>query len=181
VARMRAPEIIHGIPNIDRRHGDGRAEVIGIAVLDANGWPVYLLESRSRIVVRISVRAREEVPRPIVGFLIRNHLGLDFSGANTAREGQELPALRAGEICTVDFHLDLPELYPGPFSFSPAVVDGTLEEHDVCDWIENALALEVARGELEIYGFVHLPCRVQVNARLEQKTDAIEHPERKLG
>ena len=31
-------------PNIDHRFGDGRAEVLGIAVLDAAGQPVYILE-----------------------------------------------------------------------------------------------------------------------------------------
>src|SRR5712692_5739805 len=36
----RAPEIVEHIPNIDHRFGDGRAEVIGVAVLDVNGRPV---------------------------------------------------------------------------------------------------------------------------------------------
>src|ERR1043165_2420357 len=30
---VRAPEVVETIPNIDHRHGDGRAEVIGIAVM----------------------------------------------------------------------------------------------------------------------------------------------------
>ena len=30
-------EIVEGIPNIDHRFGDGRAEIIGIAVLGADG------------------------------------------------------------------------------------------------------------------------------------------------
>ena len=63
---------------------------------------------------------------PIVGFMMRNHLGLDFAGTNTAREGFELPPMAAGDVYTVDFHLQLPELYPSSFSFSPAIADGTL-------------------------------------------------------
>ena len=35
----------------------------------------------------------------------------------------------AGDIYTVDFHLDLPELYPSSFSFSPAIADGTLKPY----------------------------------------------------
>src|SRR6266566_4670714 len=70
--------------------------------------PVNLLEPLTRVVVRISVRAKEEVPLPIVGFMMRNHLGMDFSGTNTSRESYELPAMAPGDICTVDFHLDLP-------------------------------------------------------------------------
>lgn len=161
-----APEIVEHIPNIDHRYGDGRAEILGIAVLDEHGSPEQLLEPQSRIVVRISVRAREEVPMPIVGFMMRNHLGLDFSGTNTAREGYELPPMAAGDIVTVDFHLDIPELYPASFSFSPAIADGTLLGYKMCDWIDNAVALQMGHSEDQIYGYIHLPCRLEVNARL---------------
>ena len=167
-----APEVVETIPNIDHRYGDGRAEVIGIAVLDERGEPFHLLEPCARIVVRISVRAKDEVPMPMVGFMMRNQLGIDFSGTNTAREGYELPAMRAGDVYTVDFHVELPELYPASFSLSPAIADGTLAGYTMCDWIDNAIALPMARSEKEIYGYLHLPCRVEVNARI-----AAVHPE----
>jgi ABC-type polysaccharide/polyol phosphate transport system ATPase subunit len=163
---VQAPEVIEHIPNIDHRYGDGRAEVIGITVLDEHGRSAQLLEPLSRFVVRISVRAKDDVPLPIVGFMMRNHLGIDFSGTNTAREGYELPALSAGDVYTVDFHVDLPELYPSSFSFSPAIADGTLQSYKMCDWIDNAIALQMGHGEGQIYGFLHLPCRVEVNARM---------------
>src|SRR3984957_7477372 len=54
---VQAPEIADRIPNVDHRYGDGRAEVLGIAVLDPYGQPVHLLEPLSRAVVRISGRA----------------------------------------------------------------------------------------------------------------------------
>lgn len=167
--RVRAPEVVEHIPNIDHRYGDGRAEILGIAVLDAQGEPVQLLEPSQRITVRISVRARAEVAQPIVGFMMRNHLGIDFSGTNTAREGYDLPAMMPDDICTVDFHLEMPELYPASFSFSPAIADGTLLGYQMCDWIDNAIALQMGHSPGEIYGFLRLPCRVEVNARLAPK------------
>ncbi len=170
--RVLPPEIVDRIPNIDHRYGDGRAEVLGIAVLDEYGRPLQLLEPNSHIVVRISVRAREEVPMPIVGFMLRNHLGIDFSGTNTAREGVELPPMMPGDIYTVDFHLELPELYPASFSFSPAIADGTLLHYRMCDWIDNAIALQMGHSEGQIYGYIHLPCRVEVNARLQTAPQA---------
>ncbi len=57
--------------------------------------------------------------------MFRNHLGVDFAGTNTTREGHPLPRMMSGEICTVDFYIDLPALYASSFSFSPAVADGT--------------------------------------------------------
>ena len=163
---VRPIEVVDTIPNIDHRHGDGRAEIIGIAIVDTEGHPLGLLQPQSKMIVRISVQAKEHVPMPIVGFMMRNHLGIDFAGTNTSREEYELPAMRPADIYTVDFHLDLPELYPGSFSFSPAIADGTLVSYRMCDWIDNAITLQMSHGEGQVYGYMHLPCRVEINASL---------------
>ena len=163
---VRAPEVVETIPNIDHRFGDGRAEVIGIAIYDERARPVRMLEPASRIVVRISVRAKADLALPMVGFMLRNQLGMDFSGTNTAREALEMPPMQSGDIYTVDFHVELPELYPASFSFSPAIADGTLAGYQMCDWIDNAVTLQMERADQEIYGYIHLPCRVEVNSPL---------------
>jgi lipopolysaccharide transport system ATP-binding protein len=167
-ARRIAPpeEVIEGIPNIDHRFGDGKGEVIGISVLDPQGPKLSTLAPTSTIVVRISVRAKANMDRPIVGFMLRNHLGMDFAGTNTARERHDLPPMMAGDVCTVDFYLELPTLYASTFSFSPAIANGTLEHYSICDWIDNAIVMPMEKSADPIYGHLHLPCRVEVNARL---------------
>jgi homopolymeric O-antigen transport system ATP-binding protein len=159
-------DVVDTLPNIDHRFGDGRAEVLGIAATSPEGERLGSLQPSSTIVVRISIRAKANLEQPIVGFMVRNHLGVDFAGTNTTREGYELPPLLIGETCTVDFYLDLPELYASLFSFSPAVADGTLNQYAICDWIDNALVLPMEYGDAPIYGQVHFACRVQVNSRL---------------
>lgn len=164
---VQAPEVVAEIPNVDFRYGDGRAEIIGIAVLDPYGRKLPLLEPRSQVVVRISVRANATLSLPNVGFMLRNHLGVDFAGTNTTREDIELPAMEAGDVYTVDFHIEIPDLYPSSFSFSPAVADGTLMNYQMCDWIDNAVSLQMSPGAGQVYGYMHLPCKVEVNARLD--------------
>jgi hypothetical protein len=161
-----APEVITTIPNVDHRHGDGRAEVIGIAICDEDGVPLHHLIPESRVVVRISVRANDQIACPNVGFIMRNHMGLDFAGTNTLREGFELPPMIPGDTFTVDFHLDLPALYPAHFSFSPAIADGNLHHYKMCDWVDNAITLQMAPSDGPIYGYIHLPCRIEFNSRL---------------
>ena len=180
-ARVLAPEIVTTIPNIDHRYGDGRAEVIGIAILDESAHPVYLLEPSTAIVVRISVRANEEIMMPIVGFIMRNHVGLDFAGTNTAREEFDLPPMSGGDVYTVDFHIQLPELYPSPFSFSPAIADGTLHNYSNCDWIDNAIVLQTSPGDDQVYGYIHLPCRVELNRAFGNAAPALSHAEPGVG
>ena len=160
-----AQAIVEHIPNIDRRFGDGRAEIIGIAILDELGQPVYLLDPDTSITVRISARAKEPVAQPVIGFMLRNHMGLDFAGTNSAREGFHVPAMSEGEIVTLDFHIHLPELYPSSFSFSPAIADGTLLTYSMCDWIDNAIALQMSVTDKPIYGHLHLPCRIEMTGR----------------
>jgi lipopolysaccharide transport system ATP-binding protein len=159
-------EVVEGIPHVDRRSGDGRAHVIGITVCDITGRPIHVVSPDSTVVVRISVRGKTALDQPMVGVLFRNELGVDFAGANTTSEGFPLPPLAPGETCTVDFYVDIPTLYSTSLSFSPAVSNGTPERFSVCDFIENAVVLEMSQPEGPLYGPFRFPCRVQVNSRL---------------
>jgi lipopolysaccharide transport system ATP-binding protein len=181
--RITAPEVIEHIPHIDHRHGDGRAEVIGIAVLDEQGEALSVLQPSSTIVVRISVRANVDLTMPNVGFMLRNHMGLDFAGTNTMREDFELPPMHAGDIFTVDFHVQLPELYASSYSFSPAIADGTLHSYVMCDWIDNAITLQMITGAAQIYGYIHLQCRVEFNRQLGRAAtqSPLSHAESHVG
>jgi lipopolysaccharide transport system ATP-binding protein len=163
---LTAPELVEGIPNIDHRYGDQRAEVIGVALTDAAGQPLSLLRPHHDVVFRVSVLAKQYIASPIVGYVLRNHLGLDLAVSNTLREGLVLPSLGAGQSITVDFHLTMPELYPSNFAFSAAIADGDLEGFVVCDFVENAVSIEMDRGVMPVYGYLHLPCRIGVNQRL---------------
>ncbi len=165
-------DIVETIPNVDRRHGDGQAEIIGIAAFDATGRSVHLMEPDTLLTIRVSFRARTALLNPTAGVLIRNHVGLEFAGADSARENVILPHRAPGDLCTVDFQFAVPELYPGNFSFSPYVKTGPASDSTVCDWIDNALTLQMAHKGRQIYGYIHLPCRVSVNGRFQSAGDA---------
>jgi ABC-type polysaccharide/polyol phosphate transport system ATPase subunit len=168
-------EPVRSIPNVDHRHGDGRASIIGIAVLNEYDEPAHLMTPGTRIVVRISLRADENLINPVAGFMLRNHLGIDFAETNTKREGRVLPSLRTGEICTVDFHVDIPEFYPGAFSFSPYVSD-----REMCDWVDNAITVQMGRGEGPVYGYLHLPCKVELSASPQGGASPLEPVESRI-
>ena len=151
---------VESIPNIDHRSGDGGAEILGIALLDEFGDPLRLMIPRSVILVRISARARRDLARPDIGVRMRNHLGLDFAATSAAREGHMPGPMKAGDAVTVDFQFEIPELYPGAFSFSPWIENAGA----VCDAIDNAITVQMARGEGPVYGYVQVPCRIEVKS-----------------
>jgi lipopolysaccharide transport system ATP-binding protein len=159
-------EIVDEIPNIDHRFGDAHAEILGIAVCDESGHRLSMLAPDSAIVVRVSIRAKSNLDRPIVGIVFRDQRGVDLAGSNTESEGYPLPPLMAGDISTVDFHLNIPTLYSTSISFSPAVANGTLERFNVCDWIDNAVVLQMTPPEGPMYGHFRFRCRVELNSRI---------------
>ncbi|HZU28504.1 MAG TPA: ABC transporter ATP-binding protein [Bryobacteraceae bacterium] len=150
--------------NIDHRCGDARAAITGMSVVDDAGRHLPLLLPSQRMTVRIAAIARERIARPVVGFLIRNHLGIDFAGTDTQRENVALGPLEPGAPLTVEFRMQTPELCPTSFSFSPFIHDGDR----VCDHVDNAITLEVTRGEREVYGQIHLPCRIELDRTLPE-------------
>jgi len=151
-----APPLLQSIPNIDHRHGNGRAEILGIAVLNEFGEPLHYMTPGARVEVRVSFRAAAVLPDPVAGFVLRNHLGIDFAESDTASEGQPVGPLRAGEPCMVCFRVEIPEFYPHSFSYSAFVRDSG----EVCDWIDNAVTVPMGRGEGILYGYMRVPCRI---------------------
>jgi len=159
-ALARIPEFLGSIPNIDHRHGNGKARIQGMGVFDGAGGPASNAGQGDRICVRISVEFLEDVEHPNIGFMMRNRLGQDVTGTNAMFEGQKLPAARAHDRMSVDFVMDLPLLQGGYYHFSPAVADGSLQQYEMCDWIDNACAIEVLQTTTT-HGHMRIPMRVR--------------------
>ena len=111
----------------------------------------------STIVVRVSIRTRQHIEQPVIGVLMRTSSATDLTGSNTLREDMELPSMEPGETHTADFHLHLPALRAGCYTFTPAIADGTLEDFRLCDMVENAAPLWVVPGR-PVFGLLHIPC-----------------------
>jgi lipopolysaccharide transport system ATP-binding protein len=159
-ALTRIPKFIEHLPNVDHRYGNGKARIAGIGVYGIEGDAVASVAQGDRICVRISVEFHKDVEHPNVGFMLRNRLGEDVTGTNVMFEGERLPAARAGERLSVDFVMDLPFLHAGFYYLSPAIADGTLDQYEMCDWIDNASAMEVIERSTT-YGHLRIPMRVR--------------------
>lgn len=139
-----------GIPNVDNRLGTGEIICIGIKTYDINGRPVSELDHGSRVNLRASFQnvSSEDQDSWTIGYIVRDFKGLDIASTNALEEGAIIPPLKAGEVFTVSFVIDLPFLYPGNYSFSPSVslvrdTPDNGKDHIICDRITNAIVLKV--------------------------------------
>ena len=156
------PEIIRTTCRAGTRYGDGRAELLGVEITDANGQPVEAVHTPAEIVVRFSVQARELIPWPIAGCLLRTSEGVDFTGTNTARLNIPIDPMMADEVRTFDFHLKLPEMAAGRYLLTTGLSDGDLTTFQPCDIRENVSSIRVLPGEKPVSGYLRLPCAVKV-------------------
>ncbi|MGA0133994.1 MAG: Wzt carbohydrate-binding domain-containing protein, partial [Opitutales bacterium] len=108
----------------------------------------------------ISVRFKEAIHSPIIGFTVRDRLGVEITSSNTSYEQRPLPDAAAGDIFTVGFELRIPELRPGSYSISPAVAQGTIWEHTIEDWVDNAYIFDLLDTGL-VYGQMRWPVTVR--------------------
>jgi hypothetical protein len=159
-ALAKIPKFVAHVPNIDHRYGNAKARVRGIGIYGKEGDPVSGVAQGDRVCVRISVEFQEDVAQPNVGFSLRNRLGEDVTATSIMYEGMRLSPSRAGDRLSVDFVMDLPFLHAGFYYFSPAVADGTLDQYEMCDWIDNACAIEIIQ-HTTTYGQMRIPMRVR--------------------
>ena len=152
---------VHTIPNVDHRYGDGRAEILGIEMCGEEGIPKRSFSPTERIVVTISAKFKAPVEQPIIGFILRDRLGIDVTATNTDFEETPIGPMAPGAVRTADFEVQLPHLRQGSYSISPAVADGTATRHTVCDWIDNAMVFSVESAEL-----IHGMMRFEISAKV---------------
>jgi ABC-type polysaccharide/polyol phosphate transport system ATPase subunit len=173
-AETRMPEFLEHLPNVDRRYGNGKARIAGIGVFNRDGNPIVSAGQGDRVCVRVWVEFLDEVACPNVGFMLRNRLGEDVFGTNMLNEGELMTAAATGERVWVDFVLDVPHLHSGFYYLSPAVADGTIDDYEHCDWIDNAFALEVIE-RTTTYGHIRIPVRARSRTisrgRIEVRTE----------
>ena len=107
------------------------------------------------VTIRISAQFNQDIEQPIIGYFIRDRLGVEMAGCNTSYAGKPLPPAKRDQIITTDFRINLPDIAPGSYSVSPAVAKGSIQWHDMCDWIDNALVF-VLRSQSLIYGVMRM-------------------------
>lgn len=128
--------------------GTGEVGIISVELCDANGRPVEIIGvgDRVRLVVRAQVKV--DVPRLILGFMIKDRLGQPMYGLNTHRTNQALNDLKAGEEITFTFDFQA-SLGKGHYSIALALspYDSHLEKN--YEWRDHSIIFHVHNNQKE--------------------------------
>jgi hypothetical protein len=141
------------------RHGDGRAEVIALETLGANGHPTIVWKSGEYGSVRATVRFHQDAAEPVLGIILRTQIGFEVYGTSTEAEGVRIGPRKAGESVTVVFAF-LCDLCPQAYTLSIFLQDPNGTVHD---WLDDAVAFSVT-DERTTLGVANLRAKVTIEA-----------------
>ena len=92
--------------------------------------------------IGIVFHLHERIANPIVSYMVRDRLGRDVFGDNTALIEKRLYSLSAPKRYAVIFKIDVwPNLLEGDYTMCFGVADGTMEEHVQCHVLYDALVI----------------------------------------
>jgi homopolymeric O-antigen transport system ATP-binding protein len=138
------------------KHGDERATIEQIEVLDAEGRSVSTIESGRDTTVRVVVRYAAAVTEPVVGILIRSQVGVNVYGTNTELERLSFGPVAAGEKIELLYRFAA-ALCPGEYTLTVASHDPDGTAHE---WLEDAIRFTVGDSRYTA-GVANLRARVE--------------------
>jgi lipopolysaccharide transport system ATP-binding protein len=133
------------------RSGTGEARVRSLQLLDAvSGEEIAVAHVGQAVELRLKASIYADLPRLVLGYMIRDKQGHVVWGTNTWHTRQIQEDVKSGEM--VVFRLPFTcTLGPGSYSVSPALVSSETHLINNYEWIDNLLVFEVINVERDIF------------------------------
>lgn len=84
-------------------YGDGSAEIIDFAVLDANNQITNTVESGTESTILMKVKFNRKIQNPIFAYTIKDILGVELVGTNSMYEKLDTGCVNEGEVREIRF------------------------------------------------------------------------------
>lgn len=133
------------------RSGTLEVTAVALELLDAeSGEPMATARVGQNLLLRLMARAEADIPRLVLGYMLRDRTGHVVWGTNTWHTKQVLTDVRAGE--PVEFLMPFTcTLGPGSYSFSPALVSSETHLENNYEWQDNAIVFDVVNTDHRIF------------------------------
>lgn len=154
----------HASGRVQTVSGSGEAVVETIVLLNAAQEPVEFVDVGQPVTLSIRVAVREDIPRLVLGYMIKDRLGQPVFGTNTHHTEQALEQVRAGQ--RVEFRISFPMNFgQGSYSVSTALVSTDTHLVNNYEWRDLALVFTVSNMSRPIFvGSAWVPPKVEVSS-----------------
>lgn len=150
--------------DVCENYGSKSAEIIGVNLRDASsGVKINLFKGGESVEYFVKVKAHSLIENPIVGIIIKDNYGNQIIGINSFIYKQTLQNIKFGEEIVVRFYFTLPLLKEGVYTISPAISNGTQDDHVVVHWVHDASIFEIRTNDArQKIGVIMAPENVEI-------------------
>lgn len=131
--------------------GTGEASVEEIVLVDEDGARIETLNVGQRIVLRITVRAMEDLSQLVLGYMIKDRLGQEVFGTNTFHLDRKVEQVAAGSKLIFEFAFSA-NLGEGTYSIATGLHESDTHLSRNYEWRDLALIFNIVN--LDKNGFV---------------------------
>lgn len=142
--------------------GTGEASVGSLALHDSSGLPAEHINVGDHVELRLVVRVHADIPRLVLGYMIKDRLGQPVFGTNTHHTEQVLENVRAGQVVEYRARFAM-NVGPGSYSVSTALVSSDTHLVNNYEWRDLALVFTVSNIDKPYFiGTSWMPPEIEV-------------------
>ncbi|WEJ71899.1 ABC transporter ATP-binding protein [Pseudomonas sp. PSE14] len=124
----------------DKDYSTQDTTITDVKFLDSSGHPLTWSVGGEKVCLRIEVETKRQIPKPIIGFSVKDRLGQSLFGDNTYLSFRENDcSISKNSTFTGEFEFFMPWLPTGDYTIQVAVANGTQENHSQLHWIHDAI------------------------------------------
>jgi lipopolysaccharide transport system ATP-binding protein len=142
---------------INADHGVGGGRIINATLLNKDEKELTSISGGERVFLTLVVIAERVVQRPILGFQLKNSLGLSLVAENSflMTEAEDM-CMKAGEMMRARFEFTMPLLAVGEYVFRVGFADGTENDNALLDVKHEAILLRSIASSAR-HGLIGVP------------------------
>ncbi|MBO4632367.1 MAG: ABC transporter ATP-binding protein [Lentisphaeria bacterium] len=119
--------------------GTGQAKITNVVMTDEKDQLLSWVVGGEMVKIKVYAETYKDLYRPIIGFIVKDHLGQNLFAANTCITYLEKPlSMAAGQKLCCTFEFRMPILYVGDYSIMVSIAEGTQQENVQHHWLHDA-------------------------------------------
>ena len=133
---------VTGDGHVQTISGTGLASIVQVKLLDEDDKPIEVASVGRQVTLHVTAVSSAPIPKLVLGFMIKDRLGLPIYGTNTELKGMPLIDVKVGREYSFRFSFPM-NLGPGSYSVAVAMTGGDTHLIDNYEWRDQALVITV--------------------------------------
>jgi ABC-type polysaccharide/polyol phosphate transport system ATPase subunit len=133
------------IPNLQKRLGNQRCQILGIGLYDKNMNPVQSIHNNSTIILRMTFKNTTDtlIDNLTVGYVLKSPKGIEIASNNSEIEQTKIGTIGINAKRTIKIEIKIPLYHPGQYTFTPTIGTMGADTIELLDRVENAICIEL--------------------------------------